>query len=733
MIRRFSPAFAPASASRSRGFGCGFGIFLFVGMSFLLAPFFAAHAATMSKPPVGVSSGLVGWWTFDGKDMMNGVAQDKSGNGNNGNLFTIATSTFYAQGKIGQAGNFDGIDDYIDTGTSANPTSTFTLSTWVKFSAPAVGSMLLSKQTGAGGTADGFSLSTSVGGTVTVAFSVYQGDRTPVTISFPSSKTFFENKWHNIVAYNDGSFINLCVDTVCATPIAVVGFSPATSQHLMLGRKSYTAIGYVYGALDDTRIYNRALSTAEVTALYKQGSNTLNKSVAGPASGLVGYWTFDGKDMPNGVALDKSGQGNNGNTSGIATSTFYVQGKIGQGVSVINGERITMPHTNALNGITSMTASIWAKRSLVQAGARDIFSMCGSGSSNKFFEIRETSSSNIEFDAYNTTAGLGTGGALTSTDLNWHLLTGTWDGTTIRFYIDGVEKSNAAFSGVLNSSNVPSYVGAGSCNVGIYLGQVDDARIYNRALSATEVSNLYVQGGNTQNKSATGIASGLVGYWTFDGKDMPNGVAFDRSGNGNNGNLINIATSTFYKPGKIGQGANFDGVDDAVGLPSSSGASINVTGALTLSAWVKNNKLQTSFQPIITRGLQNSGLTEGQYMLGHLGSSQGDIGIKVFNGTAIFSAGSVAATRFPVGTWNHIVGTYDGVSTLKVYVNGVLVDTQTSPGFGTLNSANAVTKGIGIGDNPLSSSPFNGTLDDVRIYNRALSQSEITTLYNLGR
>lgn len=55
---------------------------------------------------------------------------------------------------------------------------------------------------------------------------------------------------------------------------------------------------------------------------------------------------------------------------------------------------------------------------------------------------------------------------------------------------------------------------------------------------------------------------GLVGHWTFDGKDVASGVALDSSGNGYNGNLINIATSTFYSIGKIGQGFNFDGTDD---------------------------------------------------------------------------------------------------------------------------------------------------------------------------
>jgi hypothetical protein len=51
----------------------------------------------------------------------------------------------------------------------------------------------------------------------------------------------------------------------------------------------------------------------------------------------------------------------------------------------------------------------------------------------------------------------------------------------------------------------------------------------------------------------TGLSCGLVGYWTFDGKNIVNGVVKDMSGSGNDGNTVNIASSTFYAPGKIGQ------------------------------------------------------------------------------------------------------------------------------------------------------------------------------------
>src|SRR3989338_2123353 len=81
----------------------------------LLAGYNTASASfTISRPPTN-NIGLVGHWTFDGKNVVNGVALDSSGNGNNANLINIATSTFYSIGKIGQGFNFDGTNDYAST------------------------------------------------------------------------------------------------------------------------------------------------------------------------------------------------------------------------------------------------------------------------------------------------------------------------------------------------------------------------------------------------------------------------------------------------------------------------------------------------------------------------------------------------------------------------------------------------------------------------------------------
>src|SRR4051812_46151651 len=78
------------------------------------------------------------------------------------------------------------------------------------------------------------------------------------------------------------------------------------------------------------------------------------------------------------------------------------------------------------------------------------------------------------------------------------------------------------------------------------------------------------------------LANGLLAYWTFDGPTVSaNSAVTDMSGNGNTGTLINIASSTFYSSGKIGQAFNFDGVNDSMTF---SNLAIGTTH--TVSLWV---------------------------------------------------------------------------------------------------------------------------------------------------
>ena len=206
------------------------------------------------------------------------------------------------------------------------------------------------------------------------------------------------------------------------------------------------------------------------------------------------------------------------------------------------------------------------------------------------------------------------------------------------------------------------------------------------------------------------ITDGLVGYWTFDGKDMAGGKALDKSGNGNHGSPVSIATSTFYTSGKIGQGLKFDGVDDKVTVPLT--ATLNPS-SITVAFWANVPSYI---------GSTNNAIVE-------LGSSVNNFRVRDTSGKwQLLTNGAVntlsgTANSLAYDQWIHWVFIANS-SGLSIYKNGVL------------NASNAIayTAGANAIWNLGSSGFYNRqTLDDVRIYNRALSATEIRQLYNNGK
>jgi hypothetical protein len=98
-----------------------------------------------------------------------------------------------------------------------------------------------------------------------------------------------------------------------------------------------------------------------------------------------------------------------------------------------------------------------------------------------------------------------------------------------------------------------------------------------------------------------GLGSGLVGFWSFDGKDMAGVTSYDRSGNGNNGTLTNSPART---AGKIGQALRFDGVNDLVSVPDA--ATLSPAGEITISSWVDPGETISGTAEHV-RGLIDSG------------------------------------------------------------------------------------------------------------------------------
>jgi hypothetical protein len=215
----------------------------------------------------------------------------------------------------------------------------------------------------------------------------------------------------------------------------------------------------------------------------------------------------------------------------------------------------------------------------------------------------------------------------------------------------------------------------------------------------------------------------LVCYLKFE---EGNGTTtLDSSGSGNSG-TINGATWT---TGKSGGGLSFDGVDDYVSVPL-----IN-NDEISISAWFYRNAIDTTRNDAILGGFRNNSnvqLREGfdvrfrssapntiQFVL----VTQDGSGNKTMR-TAQWNLGN------SVGSWYHVSGTYNKTTgEQKLYVNGQLVNTRPHPVENTVVPLTSYTD-MRIGYSRVNSGYFNGIIDDVRLYNRALSDQEVQSLYN---
>jgi hypothetical protein len=206
--------------------------------------------------------------------------------------------------------------------------------------------------------------------------------------------------------------------------------------------------------------------------------------------------------------------------------------------------------------------------------------------------------------------------------------------------------------------------------------------------------------------------SNLVLYLTFD--EGNGNIVYDYSGNKNNGTLVNGPT---WVDGKFGKALSFDGVNDYVEIPDA--PSLQITSAITISAWLKFPVGVASGKGVV----QKYPFQDYDYMLYLSSLGYPSIYIKNPAGTA-FSTGYYVNHRD--NNWHHWVGTFDG-RYLKIYVDGILRNT-TDTGGTTIR----VTSGQPLHIMHEWSGYLNGTIDEVRIYNRALSEEEIKFLYQEG-
>jgi Concanavalin A-like lectin/glucanases superfamily/Secretion system C-terminal sorting domain len=669
-----------------------------------------------------LNNGLVAYYPF------NGDAKDKSGNGNDG----MATTTikFEADRSGNNSSNscrFNGTSDFIKipNSTSLNP-QYITIAAWVRpaayYDGVCAGNIILTK----GGEINGNYGLSFTGTNICVEGTVKQSSSFGVDLGSQKSgintgiMDMKLNEWQFLVGTYDGKEIKYYRNGELVKPISAPGNIIANTFDLFIGvtspdlRQSYPY--WFNGWMDDIRIYNRAINDAEVKALYGSLSN-----------GLVAYYPFNGNVNTNGDVIDESGNAikNNGKNNGAILTTD----RFGNANSAyeFNGtsSNITfakLPTTD----INNMSVSLWMKPSdLNQFGIALNY-----GFDNGLSEPSNGFGIGI---ANGTTLGTGVSfgnklqflhcgvdwlaGNYTFSDINqWIHVVIIRENSISKLYVNGSGTPTATYT---NPIKIPTVFTIGSATgIRYFKGAIDDIRIYNRAINDAEVKALYGS-----------LNDGLVAYYPFNGdyKDKSeNGIAND-----------GIPTGTTLETDRLGnansKSCRFNGTSDFIKIPNSS--SLNPQ-FITVAAWVKPAAFYegTCAGNIIltkARGAEN----DGSYSLIFTGNNVCTAGRTkqsssfhsyLDNNSEIHAGADIMDMK--LNEWQFLVGTYDGTN-IKLYRNGVLVQTNAT---GKIITS---TDDIFIGaNNPYwvgQGYPFwfNGWMDDIRIYNRAINDAEVKELY----
>ncbi|WP_406694367.1 N,N-dimethylformamidase beta subunit family domain-containing protein [Singulisphaera sp. Ch08] len=648
---------------------------------------------------VNISAGntLVAAFGFDAGS--GSTAADTSGRGNNG---TISGAT-WATGRFGGALAFNGTSNWVtvNDASTLDLSNAMTLEAWIRPTALSGWESVLLKENGAG-----------------LAYGLYASQDVPrpgifarigdIDRTAPGTATLPANTWSHLAATYDGASLRIYVNGTLVNFSSESGSIAVSSGALRIGGNSIWG-EYFSGLIDEVRIYSRALAQPEI----QLDMNT-----------PIGGGSVDNTPPTVGATTPAS------NAPGVAVST-----------------NVTAQFSEAIDPTTVTTASFELR-----------------GPNNALMAATVAYNSDTRIVTLNPTTDLAMattytarvkGGSTGVKDLAGNPLAAdfTWSFTTVAappppsLAVNNVSVTegdsgtiNAIFNVTLSAPSTQtvtvSYATAnGTATAGVgadYLAIATTLLTFapgetSKSVSVTVQGDTLVEANETFTLNLTaptnatiadaqGLGTivnddvdttGLVAAYGFN--EGTGTTAADISGHGLNGSLSNATWST---SGRFGNALAFNGTNALVTVADNT--LLDLTSGLTLEAWVNPVALSGWTTAILKE--RPGGLAYSLYASDD--TSRPPAGYINRSGTDFNVMGTSA---LPLNTWTHIATSYDGAA-MRLYVNGVLV--QTSSLTGNITTSNSPLR---IGGNSIWGEYFNGLIDEVRIYSRALAQSEIQT------
>lgn len=644
-------------------------------------------ANTQNKPGT-LSNGLVGYWKTDESS---GNAADSSGNGL---TLTNNNTVAYAGGKFGNAASFTAASSrYLSTASTISGVKTVSFWTY-----------------NASDTDEYINLTTSAYITSSSGTVSATGFTSPtIYVNGTANGTLAASSWNQVVV---------------TTNTAI------NADQFEIGRGNSA---YNNGKIDGIRVYNRALSPADVSQLYNW------------APGPVGYWKMD---EGTGTSLfDSSGYGNNSTTwTAGSPAIAWGNGIYGKDLLFNNSNHnstVRIAESTSLDlgkSTDSFTISAWVKPSATQPSGGGYVVAKFTAASNLAFVLALVGTDQIQFEISGGSDYIAAYQAPSSlVDNKWHHIVGVRDITNLKMYLylDGVLMPSATTTITAQnaSNNDDISIGNGSTGgSGDYLqqdfrGEIDDVKIYNYARNAGQIVE-DMNGGHPAPGSPVGTP---VAYWKLD--EGYSSTAHDsNSSTGGAEDLSLSNTASWTNSSKFGKGWNGDG-SRWLSRADDNDLDFAASDNFTISLWFKSNSTTNPASltaEYLVSKVRSSSTPEPGYTIMTDSFALGLVCLVIDDDTTFDADDAACSTTDLYDTnWHYLTATKTGTSRIDFYVDGVLNGSDTSiSATGTL--ANSRTFYLGDQDGVDNGSELNGTLDEVKVFRSALTADQIKLDYNHG-
>jgi hypothetical protein len=662
--------------------------------------------------------------------------------------------------------DFDGTNDFVDNNpwTTNLGTGDFSLSAWIKTSSA-------TRQTIFGaynGSVVDSGVFLDVLSTGKIRVTAVQASATRLIFA-DSNSSAATGSWTHVCGVRRGAtmdvYVNGKIDNGVQSSLGNPNVAITGSHRIGSGRSDAGYSSPFNGQIDDARVYSRALSATEVSLLSKErgiGFKTSSRTssvfakryaykppkdktyaaitrsqsdydslreglvlaICPSVSGATGY-----------RAVDVSGRGNHGTLNGMTPEDWVPSGGALSLDFDGSNDNVSLPSTTSIP--STMTFAAWVYRTADWAfngnclfWAKPNATFNGNGF---YIEPNATGYSNttlVVTNNFNNFLQLNQNGN-TSFPLNTWTHFAFWiNGNNGQFYLNGVPVSTTVIGtlGITNTADA-KYIFSNSPGYGTYTpGRIDDLRIYNRALSEPEIRQLASRRGiglqstprhtdylETREKTYSvivksqqehsSLSEGLVGAWC-PSLGATGYRLVDRSGYGNHGTLTNMTSDDWVVSGGAGA-LDFDGSNDYVAR------AISLVGDFSVSLWFSKRTNGTAGSERVVFG------ASGSLGIPYIADIAPTFASLHSNTSGQFGS---FAFSFNLNTWYHLIFTRQSNS-VQAFVNG----RQSSSGAKTVTGDFSIAY-IGRYQDTGNVYDWDGQLDDIRIYNRALTEPEIRLL-----